>query len=94
MKQFVKSECDSCGGTGVYQGFCEAKGEAVVCLRCGGTGCATIYYTPFEKRKNRRGINIVRLSRGGFLATGVGAVGESITYAEFKKGQMPCATKK
>jgi len=93
-KVCVNTECDSCGGTGVYHGFCEAEGEAVVCLRCDGTGCAKIYYMPFTKRKNRRGINTIRLSRGGFLATDVGGFGDSITYTEFKKGKMPCATKK
>jgi len=85
----VKAECTSCGATGVYSGFCEARGEAVVCLRCSGTGCEVVRYTPFTKRRNRKGIETVSNSRGGFIATGVGAVGASISYSSFKKGEMP-----
>jgi hypothetical protein len=89
MKQSVKAECNSCKGTGLYHGFCEANGEAVVCLGCDGTGCATITYTPFTKRHGKRGIKVVRRSRGTFIATGVGGHGESVTYAEFQEGKMP-----
>lgn len=85
----VKAECSSCRGTGLYQGFCEAKGTAVVCLGCDGTGCATISYEPFVKRKGKKGIKEVFRSRGTFIATGVGGHGESVTYAEFQKGKMP-----
>ena len=80
----IKAQCESCGGTGVYSGFCEAKGTAVVCLTCDGTGCHEIRYVPFTKRKNRKGIHTVSLSRGGFLATDVGEIeGTSMTYKEF-----------
>lgn len=91
MKQHkeIKTACVACDSTGVYSGFCESKGTAVVCLSCGGTGCKTISYKPFEKRLRRRGIKTVSLSRGGFIATGVGAVGESISYSDFFNGRMP-----
>ena len=89
----VKAECSSCRGTGLYQGFCEAKGTAVVCLGCDGTGCATVSYTPFTKRHGKRGIKTVYRSFGTFIATGVGKVGESVTYAEFQQGKMPKAGK-
>jgi hypothetical protein len=85
----VRAECSSCGATGVYSGFCEAKGEAVVCITCGGTGCEEIRYVPFDKRRNRRGIHTVRNSRGSFIATGVGGYGDSISYSDFKKGKFP-----
>lgn len=85
----VKTECEACDGTGLYCGFAEADGEAVICLHCDGTGCYKLRYKPFERRKGRRGIKSIFRSRGGFLATGVGKVGGSITYAEFKKGKMP-----
>jgi hypothetical protein len=81
----IKVECRSCGSTGVYSGFCEPKGTAVVCGTCGGSGCETIRYKPFEKRRRRRGIKTVSQSRGSFIATGVGAVGKSISYADFLK---------
>jgi len=85
----VKAECVACGCTGVYSGFCEPKGTAVVCLICDGTGCEVVRYTPFTGRREKRGIKTVSLSRGGFIATGVGAVGKSIPYSEFKKGKKP-----
>jgi len=85
----VKAECSACDGTGLYCGMCEATGTAVICIRCGGTGCEEISYKPFEGRKGRRGIQSVKWSRGGFIVTGVGGVGKSITYREFAAGQFP-----
>lgn len=85
----VNAECDACGATGLYSGFCEAKGEAVVCIQCKGTGRMKLTYKPFTKRYGKRGIATVRRSRGGFIATGVGAVGPEISYADFQKGKMP-----
>lgn len=81
----IKTVCEECSGTGLYSGVCEKKGEAVICLRCGGSGCLIYWYTPFKSRKPRRGVRSVRPSRGTFLATGVGGIGESMTYAEFAK---------
>lgn len=63
----VKAECGACGGTGVYRGFAEPEGVAVVCLKCDGTGCVDLQYTPFTKRKLKRNIHTVRLSRGSFV---------------------------
>jgi hypothetical protein len=88
-RKTIKAECSSCGGSGVYQGFCEPPGTAVVCLGCRGTGCETISYIPFTVRRKKSRIRTVNLSRGGFLATGVEAVGESISYSDFFKGKMP-----
>jgi len=85
----VRAVCSSCDGTGIYSGFCEAKGTAVVCLNCDGTGCMVIQYKPFEKRRRRRGIKTVSLSRGNFILTGMGALGESVSYTDFFKGKMP-----
>lgn len=36
-----------------------------------------------------RGIHTVSRSRGNFVGTGVGAIGASISYNEFKTGKMP-----
>jgi DnaJ-class molecular chaperone len=85
----VEAECRSCSGTGLYQGFCEPKYTAVVCLNCQGTGCTTLKYKPFVKRRGKRGVKRVKRSAGAFIATGVGPVGDSITYAEFKDGKRP-----
>lgn len=88
-KVTVKAECEACNGTGLYQGMCEPKATAVVCVRCNGTGCATFTYIPFKKRKGKKGVQLVRRSRGSLIALGVGPVGPTITYDEFAAGKMP-----
>lgn len=85
----IKVECDSCRGTGVYSGFAEPEGVAVVCLGCKGTGESSVTYREFTGRKRRRGIREVRRSGGSFIATGVGPRGESIPYEDFFAGRMP-----
>jgi len=85
----IKTECSSCQGTGLYCGFAEPKGTAVICLKCEGTGCLELSYKPFTQRKEKRGIKTVSFSRGSFIFSGVGATGSSITYEEFSKGKMP-----
>ena len=90
MKIKVIAQCESCGGTGLYEGMCEKKGEPVVCMLCEGTGAQTLYYEPFTGRKNKRDIRCVRVSRGNFIATGVGGQkGTEITYEEFKNKYVP-----
>ena len=88
-KVTVDIECRDCGGTGLYNGFAEPEGTAVVCLSCGGTGCQKMTYTPFTRRKGRRGIRTVQCSQGSFIGTGVGPTGGSVSYQEFQKGKMP-----
>jgi len=55
----IKAECSACGATGLYKGFAEPEGTAVVCHNCNGTGCQTMKYTPFTGRKRKRGIKRV-----------------------------------
>lgn len=54
-------QCKSCGGTGLYVGFAEKDGAAVVCHTCKGTGChhVKIEYDDFEKRERRKGVKRV-----------------------------------
>lgn len=87
--KIIQIECTRCDGTGLYCGFAEPKGVAVVCLSCKGTGCEEYHYTPFTGRKPRRGVQTVQLSRGTFIGTGVGPGGKAVTYAEFCEGKMP-----
>lgn len=89
MIEKIKTECIKCNGTGLYIGFAEPKGTAVVCMQCTGTGCDEINFKPFTRRKDRRGIQKISQSRGSFLGTGVGTTGKYITYQEFKQGKMP-----
>ena len=87
-KKIVEFECLDCSGTGLYCGFAESEGEAVVCLSCNGTGKRTIEYTPFTGRKEKEGIRWVSLSRGSFIGTGVGSIGKKISYEDFKCGKL------
>lgn len=79
----IRAECSDCGGTGLYVGFMEAKGEAVVCVSCRGTGCRTIKYKPFVERKRRNGIQKVRFGSGMILDDPNKATW--MTYDEFKE---------
>ena len=67
----VIAECEACGGTGLYCGFAEPKGTAVVCRICNGTGCHVIHYKPFTGRRRREGVERV-MGDGGlwFVRTG------------------------
>lgn len=85
----VHTECGSCDGTGLYRGFAEPKGTAVVCIECGGSGCKEMTYKPFTTRKYCEGVRTVSRSRGTLIGTGVGKVGNSITYDAFQRGQLP-----
>lgn len=79
----IEHQCDDCCGTGVYCGFAEPQGVGVVCLGCRGTGKAVFRYTPFTGRKRKRGVSIVKNSRGVFIGTGVGPVGKEVSYRDF-----------
>jgi len=51
-KVTVKVECSDCRGTGLYIGFAEGEGTAVICSRCKGTGEKMLTYIPFTKRNS------------------------------------------
>lgn len=90
MKVTVLAECESCNGTGLYEGMCEKKGEPVVCLNCDGTGAVNLSYKPFERRKGKRGVKWVRQSRGSLIVTGVGGIGGTeMSYEQFQKTFVP-----
>ena len=70
MKKGIKIECPSCNGTGVYVGMGERDGAAVVCSACRGSGAKDFSYTPFTKRKMKKGV--VRVYRSsGFVISAV-----------------------
>lgn len=79
----VQGECESCRGTGLYQGFMEAKNEAVVCINCTGTGMVEVEMKPFTGRKKRRGITKIRFGSGLILDNPRKATW--MTYVEFEK---------
>jgi hypothetical protein len=78
---YIKTECESCGGTGLYVGFAEAPGTAAMCATCDGTGCNTIQYKEWSgRRKGRRGIKFVKRAWNR---------GDPVTYEEFAAGKKP-----
>ena len=83
-KSVVICECPSCGGTGLYRGFAERPGTAVVCLECGGQGWRKLQYTEFTGRKRKNNVKEIYESRGSFIVTGVGPRDDNaMTYSEF-----------
>ena len=87
MKKIVEHDevCESCGGTGLYVGMAERDGAAVVCDTCKGSGCFHFAheYTPFEHRKDRRGVRRVFQTNPGICI----GEGNGHTLEEF--GGMP-----
>lgn len=91
-KQTIKRECASCQGTGLYVGFAEHDGAAVVCYTCNGTGCEMlkIDVTPFTDRKPRTGVlRVYRTNPGIGIGSGHGCRLEDfggIPYSEWTRG--------
>ena len=85
MKEKVVAQCESCSGTGLYQGMCEKEGEPVICMNCNGTGGVVLNYTPYTGRKGKRGIKCVRFSRGSFILSCGGVSGTEMSYEEFQR---------
>lgn len=74
-------ECKDCKGTGLYIGFAEKDGFAVVCHTCKGTGCKHVVfeYDDFEGKKKRNNVvQIVETNPG----IGLG-VNDELTYESF-----------
>lgn len=83
-KRSIIAQCESCRGTGLYEGFAERKGEPVICLSCSGTGAVLVRFTPYTGRKRKEGVKSVHVSRGMFIGTGVGRDGSpAMTYEQF-----------
>lgn len=70
MSTGFRSECRSCGGTGLYKGFAEKDGAAVICTRCKGKGYVIdIHGKPFTGLKIRHDVSRVFLSSFGYVHT-------------------------
>lgn len=82
-------DCKQCDGTGVYVGFAEKEGSAVVCYCCKGTGAVEFTAPPsFNGRKRRDGVKTVSFkNQGVVLAPGIDR-GE-VSYEAFLNGAMP-----
>lgn len=78
--------CEACKGTGLYRGMREGPGEAVICVRCHGSGKQTKEL--FDGRKIRGDVKVVRLSGGVCMFAGSPGK-QTVTYEEFLNGQRP-----
>ena len=79
----ITIECPDCRGTGLYKGFMEAQGEAVICVRCSGSGAQELRYNEFTGRKDKTGVTRVRAGSGTILDDSRRSAWMS--YDEFKK---------
>jgi len=79
----LRVQCDVCGGAGLYCGFMEREGEAVVCVRCGGQGYQDLKFNEFTGRKRKNGVR--RIRRGGGTIVDNPKQAQWITYEEFEK---------
>ncbi len=62
-----KEECKSCQGTGLFVGYAEKNGAAVICYKCKGTGCENFekeFYT-FISQKEKDNITHVYATNPG-----------------------------
>lgn len=65
-------QCAACQGTGLYVGFAEQAGYAVVCSSCKGTGKVhrVIEYDDYEGRQPREGVHTVLACNPGIVVGG------------------------
>lgn len=83
----ILEKCSDCKGTGLYVGFAEKDGAAVVCHTCKGTGCCHYVheYEEFKSRSLRPGVLHVIEANPGI---GVGK-GTEANYSLSDFGGMP-----
>lgn len=79
----IKHECSVCHGTGLYSGYAERNGAAVVCQRCDGKGWEESVFAPFTGRKPKAGVTRVFLTNPGIC------IGSSNGYVLEDFGGMP-----
>lgn len=76
----IEVNCLACRGTGLYAGYAEPDGVAVICDDCKGTGAVMLDYSLFTGRKKRGDVTTVR-SRFNTANT--------VTYQQFLAGKVP-----
>jgi hypothetical protein len=91
MRIEFDEKCKACHGTGLYKGFAERDGYAVVCHNCKGTGKFHFVhvYEEFERKEIRDGIHTIIQTNPGFQLGG--AKGEydfgGISYQAWLNGE-------
>lgn len=79
----VNVDCAACDGTGLYRGLWEKPNEAVVCVKCSGSGMMKLVYREFTGRKIRPGVE--RIRKGSGLIIDDAPKHEWFSYEEFEK---------
>lgn len=70
----ININCPNCNGTGLYIGFAERDGAAVICYKCKGTGKKEYEYTPFNGRNIKSGVTRVFSKNQGYILKGSGSI--------------------
>jgi hypothetical protein len=94
--------CPACKGTGLYVGFAEKDGCAVVCYKCEGTGKVVVIHEIFQERKRRTDVKRVFSCSCGYVHAPDDVMGErngepflyefskyGCTYDEWLEGVEP-----
>lgn len=92
----IEIECPSCSGTGLYSGFAEGAGCAVICHQCSGTGKSSYSYRPFTGRKLKKGILKVYRSGCGYGSSATGEMFDlaGCSYKQWQEGKRPAPAKR
>lgn len=84
-KETINIVCTSCDGTGVYVGFAEIEGAAVVCSSCNGRGWSEFKFErALPERRVRKGVTTVFRRNQGFVLSPESAGG--LPYEEWRGG--------
>jgi hypothetical protein len=85
----IEEQCSECGGSGVYKGFAEKGGLAVVCIHCNGTGKYTFKhsYKEFVGIQKRNSIKwVIPINPGYSLSENSPDIG-GMSYDEWQSGK-------
>lgn len=88
----IKVKCSSCNGTGIYVGYAEKDGAAIVCHPCEGKGWIYYEYEEFKSREILPVIKRVYEKNCGFFIRNTKKIHEKIedfggmTYGEWLNG--------
>lgn len=83
----VEILCDSCGGSGVYNGMRGAGGFGIICLDCAGSGKQSA--VPFKARRILSDIRIVRIANYNEFSDRERGDQAEVSYEDFLAGKMP-----
>jgi hypothetical protein len=90
----IEIECQTCKGSGLYQGLAERGKSAVVCNKCQGSGKDKFFYNEFTGRKTLSNVERVFAGSFGYVHTDKNTAGilfeeGGCTYQEWLKGEKP-----